>query len=36
VTEQLAAAGRLLDIPVLDHMIIGKGRFTSFAELGLL
>jgi DNA repair protein RadC len=36
VTEQLAAAGRLLDTPVLDHAIMGKRRFTSFAEAGLL
>ncbi|HEX3866139.1 MAG TPA: DNA repair protein RadC, partial [Gemmatimonadaceae bacterium] len=25
-TEQLVAAGRLLDIPVYDHVIIGRGR----------
>jgi DNA repair protein RadC len=36
VTEQLSAAGRLLDIPVHDHVIIGRGRYTSFAESGLL
>ena len=36
ITEQLAAAGRLLDIPVHDHVICGAGRFTSFAEVGLL
>jgi len=36
VTEQLAAAGRLLDIPVMDHVIIGRGRYTSFRECGLL
>ena len=36
VTEQLVAAGRLLDIPVHDHVIVGRGRYTSFAEAGLL
>ena len=36
VTEQLVAAGKLLDIPVHDHIIIGRGRYTSFAEAGLL
>ena len=36
VTEQLVAAGRLLDIPVHDHVIIGRGRYASFAEAGLL
>lgn len=36
VTEQMAAAGRLLDIPVHDHVIVGRGRYSSFAEAGLL
>jgi DNA repair protein RadC len=36
VTRQLVAAGRLLDIPVHDHVIIGRGRYVSFAEAGLL
>lgn len=36
VTEQLVAAGRLLDIPVHDHIVIGRGRYVSFAEAGLL
>lgn len=36
VTEQLVAAGRLLDIPVHDHIVIGNGRYVSFAEAGLL
>jgi DNA repair protein RadC len=36
VTEQLVAAGRLLDIPVHDHVIIGRGRYVSFAEAGFL
>ena len=36
VTEQLVAAGRLLDIPVHDHVIVGDGRYVSFAEAGLL
>jgi DNA repair protein RadC len=36
VTEQLAAAGRLLDVPCHDHVIIGRGKYTSFAEAGLL
>jgi hypothetical protein len=34
VTEQLVAAGRLLDIPVHDHVILGSGRYVSFAEAG--
>jgi DNA repair protein RadC len=36
VTSQLVSAGRLLDIPVHDHVIIGRGRYASFAESGLL
>jgi DNA repair protein RadC len=36
VTDQLVAAGRLLDIPVHDHVIIGHGRYISFAEAGWL
>ena len=36
ITDQLVSAGRLLDIPVHDHVIIGRGRYTSFAEAGLL
>jgi DNA repair protein RadC len=36
ITAQLVAAGRLLDIPVADHIIIGRGRYKSFAEEGLL
>ena len=36
ITAQLVAAGRLLDIPIQDHLVIGRGRFVSFAEAGLL
>jgi DNA repair protein RadC len=36
VTEQLVAGGKLLDIPVQDHVIVGQGRYLSFAEAGLL
>ena len=36
ITGQLVAAGRLLDIPIADHVIIGKGRYLSFAEAGML
>ncbi len=36
VTAQLVAAGRVLDIPVHDHLILGAGRYLSFAEAGLL
>lgn len=36
VTLQLATAGRMLGIPVVDHVIIGEGRYTSFVESGIL
>jgi len=36
VTQQLAAAGRLLDLPLYDHVIIAGDRFVSFATTGLL
>lgn len=36
VTDQLVAAGRLLDIPVHDHVVVGESRFVSLAEAGLL
>ena len=36
VTAQMAGAGELLGIPVLDHVIIGRGRYASFRESGLL
>ena len=35
-TRQLVEAGRTLDIPVYDHVVIGLGRYVSFAEAGLL
>ena len=36
VTTQLRDAGRILGIAVLDHLVIGAGRFRSLAEEGLL
>ena len=36
VTRQLADAGRLIDVPVYDHLIIAGDRYVSFAEAGLL
>ena len=36
VTRDLMAAGKLMDIELLDHLIIGQGRrFTSLKEKGL-
>lgn len=36
ITVQLVAAGKLLDIPVADHVVIGRGRYLSFSEAGML
>jgi DNA repair protein RadC len=36
VSRRLVEAGRILGIEVLDHLIIGDGRFTSFKERNLL
>lgn len=36
ITKRLSEAGKLFDIKVLDHVIVGEGRFISFAERGLL
>jgi DNA repair protein RadC len=35
MTRSLVEAGRLLDIPVLDHLIIGRGGFVSLRERGM-
>lgn len=36
ITRQLTEAGKILGIPVHDHVIIAGGRFASLAERGLL
>ena len=35
VTKQIVAAGKLLDVETLDHLIIGDGRYVSLRERGL-
>jgi DNA repair protein RadC len=35
VTRQIVKAGKLLDIEVLDHIVIGRQRFVSLKERGL-
>ena len=36
ITTQLQLGGELLGIPVLDHVVIGDGRYVSFRESGLM
>ena len=35
LTERLVAAGALLDIRILDHLVVGNGRYSSLRDLGL-
>ena len=35
LTRELVEAGKILDVKVLDHMIIGHGRHVSMKRLGL-
>lgn len=35
LTAELSSAARLLDIDLIDHLIIGDGRWTSLRRLGL-
>lgn len=35
VTRAIVQAGKLLDIDVLDHLVIGAGKFVSLKEKGL-
>lgn len=35
MTSKIVEGGQLLDIEVLDHLIIGQGRFVSLKERGL-
>jgi DNA repair protein RadC len=35
VTQRIVAAGELLDVEVLDHLVIGQGRWVSLRERGL-
>ncbi len=35
VTRAIVQAGKLLDIEVLDHLVIGQGRYVSMKERGM-
>ena len=35
ITRAIVQAGKLLDIDVLDHLVIGQGRWISLKERGL-
>ena len=36
ITRKIKEAGKHMDIPVLDHVIIGNGSYFSFADEGLI
>lgn len=36
LTRKLVEAGNILDIPVLDHVVLGDGKYVSFKEKGIL
>ena len=36
ITERLVESGKLIGIQVLDHVVIGRDDYFSFADKGLL
>lgn len=36
LTEKMVASGKMMNIPVLDHIIIAGNRYSSFADKGIL
>ena len=36
LTQKLVSAGKIMDIIVLDHLIIGENSYFSFAENGIM
>lgn len=36
ITSRLAEVGKLMNISVLDHVIVGEGKYFSFREAGLI
>jgi len=34
VTKMLIEGGKILGIPILDHIIIGEGRYYSYNDKG--
>jgi DNA repair protein RadC len=36
LTRQLAECARLLDLRIHDHVVIGRGRYVSLAERGVI
>lgn len=36
ITDQIKDAGKLLDVPLLDHLIINEDSYFSFSDEGLI
>lgn len=36
LTKKLQETGKIMDIPVIDHIIVGDGNYFSFADEGLM
>lgn len=36
ITRKITDAGKIMDIPVMDHIIIGNDKYYSFADEGML
>ena len=36
VTRRMVEAGEIMDIPVLDHVIVGYDKFMSLKEEGMI
>ncbi|MBW2276253.1 MAG: DNA repair protein RadC [Deltaproteobacteria bacterium] len=36
LTRRLAEVGELIGIPVIDHIVVGRGNYASLRDLGLL
>ncbi|PID58092.1 hypothetical protein CSB45_05225 [candidate division KSB3 bacterium] len=36
ITERLVEVGRVMDVPVLDHLVIAGGKFLSMKDMGIM
>jgi len=36
LTRQLVECSRLMDLSIRDHVVVGRGRYVSFAERGMI
>ena len=36
LTNKLVQVGKMMDIPILDHVVIGEGKFVSLKERGII